>query len=98
MLEGLERDLRNVPVGKAVVATVIANEAVAVGEEMQQRRAERALPFPLDMAHPVGGSCYGQALADARDGNIDAVLGPAKRNLLSAHGMMFDARVSSVSF
>jgi hypothetical protein len=81
--EGLERDVRNVPIGKAGSALVVADQAELLGQAAQQGRPHRTLPIELDVVHPVRGLDHRQAVSAHRDREIDAFRRAAKAHLLS---------------
>lgn len=79
--QGFEGNVLDVPVGKPVVPAVVANEAVAVGEEVQQRRADGALPVILDMRHSVADPHHRLALADTATARLTPSL--VRQNVIS---------------
>src|SRR4029450_13691703 len=84
MMRCLERDIVHVPVGQAVAAAVVADQAEALGQKMLQGAAKRIVPFVLDTGEPVGGSHQRHALAGTSDREIDAVARAAERDLRRA--------------
>src|SRR5262245_29867766 len=87
MMQRLERDIVHVPVGQAVAATVVADQAETLRQKMQQRRAKRIVPFVLDMGEPVGGSHERHALPGTSDREIDPVARAAERDLRRARSL-----------
>src|SRR5262249_7578680 len=80
--EGLERDVRNLPIGKAGSALVVADQAELLRQAAQQRRPYRTLPIELDVVHPVRCLDHRQAVSAHRDREIDALRRAAEAHLL----------------
>ena len=73
--EGLERDLRRVPVGHAVRALIVADERMAARELVKPVAPDRALPVLLEMIEPVGRLHQRRPFAHDRKGQPGPVLG-----------------------
>ena len=89
-LKRLKGNLGDLAIGKAKTSTVIANEPEAIGEEAPERRPARVLPVVLKMGKPGWNTHERHALADTCHGKVNPILGPAKRDLLTAGGMTWD--------
>jgi len=82
-LERCEGNVGDVAIGKPKTSTIITDEPDAVGEETAKRSADGTLPVVLEVGGPGGNTHERHTLAHTCNGNVDAVFGPAKRELLT---------------
>jgi hypothetical protein len=80
-------DLGHVVIRKSKASTVIANESEAICKEAPERRAAGILPVVFNMGKPGWDTHERHAFADICHGKVDAVRGPAKRDLLTGGGV-----------
>ena len=79
-----ERDVGHVAISQTVAAPVIADQAAAVRQMLQQRRPDRALPVIFDVGEPIGDFDQRDSDADRGEREVDAFRSPTKRHLLVA--------------
>ena len=80
--EVLEGDGGRVPVGEAVAASVVPDEAAAAAEQLEPVRPDRTLPVDLEMAQPVGRLDQRRSIAEEGIGQPRAVVGLGEVNAL----------------
>jgi hypothetical protein len=72
--ERIEADFRRVPVGHAVGALVVANQAMPIQELAHPVPPQRALPVMLEVVEPIGCLHHRWPVADRRPGQPRAVM------------------------
>ena len=78
----VEGNIRDVAIGEAGPAFVVADEAEILGQILEEMTPDGALPIELEVVEPVGGFDEERAVAHCRVGDAEAVIGCGEADVL----------------